>query len=79
MYFEAVHILNSQPMLLRVLNRFELQVIMYGCRNSIISEPLAKHVAEVIASERVASLKMIEIMKLIYKDFDTDDNLNILA
>ena len=79
MYFEAVHILNSQPMLLRVLNRFELQVIMYGCHNSIISEPLAKHIAEVIAGERVASLKMIEIMKLIYKDFDTDDNLNILA
>ena len=40
---------------------------------------MAKHIAEVIASERVASLKMIEIMKLIYKDFDTDDNLNILA
>lgn len=79
MYFEALHILNTQPVLLRVLNRFELQAIIYGCRNGIIEESLAKHIAELIGSERVASFKMISIMNYIYKQYETDENLNVLC
>ena len=40
MYIEAMNIINAQPVLLRVLNQFEMQVINYGCRNDIISESL---------------------------------------
>jgi hypothetical protein len=79
MYYEALHILNAQPVLLRVLNRFELQMIMYGCRSDIIEEPLSKQIAELIGAQRVASPKMIEIQKLIYAKFETDENLNVLC
>lgn len=79
MYFEALHILNSQPVLLRVLNRFEIQTILYGCKNHIIEESLARHISEIIGSERVASLKMIEIQKMLYAQYETDENLNVLC
>lgn len=79
MYYEAVRILNSQPVLLRVLNRFEIQVLLFGCRNGIIEEPLARQTAELIAAERVASVKMLEIMKQIYAAYETDENLNVLC
>jgi hypothetical protein len=79
MYYEALHILNAQPVLLRVLNRFELQAVYYGCRNNIIEEPLSKQIAELIGSQRVASPKMLEIQKLIYAKFETDENLNVLC
>ncbi len=79
MYFEALHILNAQPVLLRVLNRFELQTIYYGCRSNMIEEQLANHIAELIGSERVASVKMIDIMQLLYERYETDANLNVLC
>ena len=41
LYLEALQILNQDPLLLRVLNTFERQVILFGCRYSVISEPLA--------------------------------------
>lgn len=37
-YLEAINILNAQPVLLRVLNKFEIKVINFGCRYGIINE-----------------------------------------
>jgi len=47
-----MNIINAQPVLLRVLNQFEMQVINYGCRNDIISEKLAMQIADVVANEK---------------------------
>lgn len=79
MYIEALSILNSQPVLLRVLNRFELQVIRYGCKKRLIKRQLAVQIAECISSEKVASPYMLEILKMIYKEYEEDDILNVLV
>ncbi|MDD6789985.1 MAG: DUF5717 family protein [Lachnospira sp.] len=41
LYLEALSILNQDPLLLRVLNTFERQVLLFGCRYSVIGQPLA--------------------------------------
>lgn len=46
LYLEACIILNEQPLLLRVLNDFEIQVLLYGCKEGMIEEKLLKHAAE---------------------------------
>ena len=48
---EAINILNAQPVLLRVLNKFEIRVINFGCRYGIINEKLALQIADVALSE----------------------------
>ena len=38
LFLEACLILNEQPLLLRVLNEFEIHVLLYGCKAGIIEE-----------------------------------------
>lgn len=63
MYIEAMNIINAQPVLLRVLNQFEMQVINYGCRNDIISEKLAMQIADVVANEKNININTLIILK----------------
>ena len=45
LFLEACLILNEQPLLLRVLNEFEIHVLLYGCKEGIIEEKLLKQAA----------------------------------
>lgn len=42
---EACLILNEQPLLLRVLNDFEIHVLLYGCKEGIVEERLLEQAA----------------------------------
>lgn len=75
MYFEAANVLNQQPELLRVVNRFELQVLNFAGRYHMIGDELAKQAADVIIEERDFDVKYINILSRIYDDTKSDDVL----
>lgn len=79
MYIEALNIINSQPVLLRVLNQFEMRVINYGCKNGIITEKLAMQIADVAANEKNISINTLIILKKLYEQFDKDEILTVLV
>ncbi len=67
LYIEACNILNDQPMLLRVLNTFEVNVLYFGIRYGILSKRLCSHVAEMVMGVRFGSDKYIRLMTSIYE------------
>ena len=67
LYIEACNILNEQPMLLRVLNSFEVNVLYFGIRYGILSKKLCGHVAEMVMGVRFGSDKYIKLMTAIYE------------
>ena len=73
MYLEALNIYNAQPELLRLFNRFEIQVIAFGIKYNMITEKLAKQAAAVIANERITNKDNIEILKKLYTIYEEDD------
>lgn len=75
MYFEAANVLNQQPELLRVINRFELQVLNFAGKYHMIEGELAKQAADIIIEERDFNAKYINILKKIYEDTKSDDVL----
>ena len=79
MYYEALTILNSVPVLLRVLNEFELQVIRFGCRHDVINEDLADYISDLVAEEKVAGMECLDILMSLNERFDKDGILNVLV
>lgn len=79
MYFEACQIFNAQPMLLRVLNGFEMQVIHFGCKNNLITEKLATQIAELFANAKTVTRPQLKILHLIYEKYESDKMLNLLC
>lgn len=67
LYIEACNILNDQPMLLRVLNSFEINVLYFGIRYGILNKKLCNHVAEMVMGVRFGSDKFIRLMTSIYE------------
>ncbi len=79
MYIEALAVMNTQPALLRVLNNFELRVLMFGCKRGIVSEKLAMQVVEIISNEKCASMQMINLLKMINETYENDEILTCLV
>lgn len=72
MYYEAAKIINKQPELLRVMNRFEIQVLNFAGKYSMVKVELAKQAADLMNSERSFKPLYIDILSRIYKE--TKDN-----
>ncbi|MGN0316646.1 MAG: DUF5717 family protein [Lachnospira sp.] len=79
LYLEAINILNSQPILLRVLNKFEMQVLLFGCKYNLIQEKLAVQAADIINNEKLAGDAHITILGRLYELYDNDEILNCLV
>lgn len=79
MYIEALAVMNTQPALLRVLNNFELRVLMFGCKRGIVSEKLAMQVVEIINNEKCASMQMINLLKMLNGAYENDEILTCLV
>ena len=79
MYYEAMLVMNEQPVLLRVLNDFELQVLYFGCRYGLVTEKLAKYVCSLISEEKIAHLKYLGLLEQLNNMFSDDDMLNVLV
>lgn len=79
MYIEAISVMNTQPLLVRVLNSFEIRVLQFGCRYNLITEKLAYHVAELIGNEKCASLQLIELLSYFNRKYSSDETLTPLV
>ncbi len=78
-YLEAINILNAQPVLLRVLNKFEIKVINFGCRYGIINEKLAMQIADVALSEKNGSYELLSVLKKLNDRLGNDEILTALV
>lgn len=79
LYLEACNIINAYPMLLRVLNEFELQVINFACKNNLINEKMAEQICEVCKTEKSVSKTYLRILKKVYDRYENDEMLNVLC
>ncbi|SEW45114.1 DUF5717 family protein [[Clostridium] fimetarium] len=79
LYLEASNIINAQPMLLRVLNDFELQVINFACKYNIINEKLAQQICEICKNEKSRSKTFLRILNRVYNIYNNDQMLNVLC
>lgn len=77
MYYEALNVLNKQPQLLRVINSFELQILMFGCRHDIIEPKLATQIAELAMLEKNFRPLMFRILTAMYRK--NNDNVTLTA
>lgn len=66
LYLEACIILNEQPMLLRLLNDFELNVLLFGCREGMIDARLAKQAAELAVRIQEHPGMLYRLLKALY-------------
>lgn len=67
LYFEALNVLNDQPRLLRVLNTFELQILLFGARNDCLNKGLIGQLVELALLEKKYNATLFEILKRAYQ------------
>ena len=79
LYLEACNIFNSQPVLLRVFDEFELQVIHFGCRYGMLNEKAAGHICEIGQNEKTVSKTYLRILEMLYQEYMDDEMLSVLC
>lgn len=67
LYIEACNILNEQPVLLRVLNTFEINILCFGMKHKIINNKLCGHVAQMVTDIKSGSGKFLRLMMQMYE------------
>lgn len=76
MYYEALSVFNKHPGLLRVINDFELQVILFGCKNDIIDRKLVAQISELTMLEKNFRPLLFKSLAYMYEKFE-DKNVLI--
>lgn len=79
MYLEAAQILEEIPMLYRVLDEFEIQVIRFACNHDMISKKTADYVSHMVKNEKNIKKPVIDILMNLYKKFQSDEVLMTLC
>ncbi len=79
MYLEACNAFNAQPHLLRVLNEFELQVLLFGLKNDILDEHLIIQLCDIMDDSRNISKKAVKLLLGIYSAYSNDKVLMVLC
>ncbi len=78
-YLEAIRIINSQPVLLRVLNAFETQVIRFGYRYGLVEPAASSRVTELVAEENKPDMTHLYCLKKLYDEYNSDEILDTLC
>lgn len=65
-YIEACNILNANVGLLRVLNSFETNVLLFGAANGILNEKLTDMAVEMLLGKRTATRTHIKLLETFY-------------
>ncbi|MBQ4067804.1 MAG: hypothetical protein IJC76_00990 [Lachnospiraceae bacterium] len=79
MYYEALSVFNKHPGLLRVINDFELQVILFGCKHDMTTQKLAFQVAELTMMEKNFRPLLFKSLATLYKKFEDKNILTALC
>ncbi|MCM1308604.1 MAG: DUF5717 family protein [Butyrivibrio sp.] len=67
LYIEACNILNEQPVLLRVLNSFEVNVLFFGAKNGILDSRLCERAAGMLVNVKNGSRAHIRLLTEFYR------------
>ena len=70
LYYEAVCAYNEQPVLLRELDQFEIQVLNYGIKNWIITKELAKQYTYLANKKKSFHPVIFSGLVRLYDEFD---------
>ena len=79
MYYEAANVLNQQPELLRIINKFEIQVLNFAGKYHIATEELAKQAAELLEKEKVYHESYMNILSRLYEDTSCKEVLHCIC
>ncbi|MBE5922302.1 MAG: hypothetical protein E7269_06075 [Lachnospiraceae bacterium] len=79
LYFEALSVLNEQPGLLRVLNSFELRMLMMGAKRKNVSLRLTLQAADLAKKERSFRPLVFELLVRLYEQYQTNDILSAIC
>jgi len=79
MYYEAGHVFNKQPVLLRVINKFELQVLNFISKHGVIEKRLANQIAEIAVHEKEFRPLLFNILVKLYDRYETDNILQAIV
>ncbi len=78
-YLEAIRIINREPVLLRVLNPFETQVIRFGYRYRLVESMATARVTEIVSEETKADPAHLQCLKKLYDEYNSDEILITLC
>ena len=79
MYYEALNAFNRQPVLLRVLNNFEIHVLLFGCKYEGINLKLALQVADIALLEKRFNPLVFRILESLYYRFENKEILTTIC
>ena len=79
MYLEACRTFNQNPALLRVLNSFEINVLLFGTKNRYLDEKLCNQACLLINSMRHGTADLIRLMLTIWENYGTTEILDTLC
>lgn len=75
LYFEALSVLNEHPGLLRILNPFEIRVLLMGAKRKYVTLRLALQTAELAKKERSFRPLVFDLLVRLYETYQTNDIL----
>ena len=79
MFLEACLILNEQPLLLRVLNEFEIHVLLFGCKEGIIEDKLLRQAAGLAYNSECRQRLLYRLLTRMYDISQNDDVLEAVC
>jgi len=78
-YLEAIRIINREPVLLRVMNPFETQVIRFGYRYRLVENMATARVTEIVSEETRVDPTHLQCLKKLYDEYNSDEILITLC
>lgn len=79
MYFEALSVLNEQPGLLRILNRFEIALLQFGAKYDWITDKLLEALVCLASSEKKYSDALYHTLTAMYEKKPSEELLTAIC
>lgn len=67
LYLEAALVFAEQPMLLRILDDFEIQTLLFACKHNILSTKLINHLTEIAENKKTYSKPYWNLLVRLYE------------
>ncbi|MBP1754191.1 MAG: hypothetical protein H6Q59_589 [Firmicutes bacterium] len=79
LYYEAVCIYNQDPVLLRELNEFEIQILHYGIKNWILSKELAQQYSYHASKRKTYHPVIYQGLIKLYDEYGDIETLSVIC
>jgi hypothetical protein len=79
LYYEAVCILNQEPVLLRELQNFEIQVLNYGIKNFMVSKELAQQFIYLGGKRKTFHPVLFRCLTRLYDEYGDNETLSAIC